>query len=108
MKNLRDDQSEMPKNFADYVNAWSLESVTAIALEKRLGVMSENTAEDKAKELIKLIREFFVQSVEFEGKLSVWKYYETKSFKQLMEVYDGITKYEFKFNFYNFNFLNLT
>lgn len=101
MRNLRDDQSEMPKNFSDYVNAWSLESVTAIALEKRLGVMSENTADVKAKELIKLIREFFEQSVEFEGKLSVWKYYETKAFKQLMAVYDGITKYDFIFfNFY--------
>lgn len=92
MKKLRNEKSEMPKDFSNYINAWSFESVAAIALEQRLNVLNEETVDPKAKEFIKLIREFFEQSVEYEGKLSIWQYYETKKFKKLMEVYDGITK----------------
>jgi cytochrome P450 family 12 len=39
-----------------------------------------------------LIREFFEMAYEFEVKPTVWRYYETKAFKKLLGVYDGMTK----------------
>jgi cytochrome P450 family 12 len=92
MKTLRDDKSEMPADFSNYLNSWSLESVVSIALEKRLHVMSGEIKDKNAQELIKLIRKFFEQTVEFEAKLTIWRYYQTKAFKELLGVYDGITK----------------
>ena len=95
MKKLRNDKSEMPGDFSNYVNTWSLESVTAVGLERRLNLFDENTKDENAKKLIKGVRDFFEQSVEFDGKPSIWKYYQTKEFKKLMNVYDNITEYVF-------------
>jgi cytochrome P450 family 12 len=91
MRQIRNDKSEMPGDFSDYLNRWSLESVAAIAVEKRLNVLSGKTNDENSKKLIKCIRQFFEQAAEFEGKPSVWKYYETKAFKELMGVYDTMT-----------------
>lgn len=38
------------------------------------------------------IREFFVMSYDFEVNPSIWRFYETKGFKKLMNVYDELTK----------------
>ena len=92
MKKIRNEKSEMPGNFSEYLNTWSLESVSTIVLERRLNLLSGNSQDDRAKEFIKVIRNFFILSAEFESAVPVWKYYETKRFKQLMEVYDAITK----------------
>jgi cytochrome P450 family 12 len=94
MKNLRNEKSEMPGNFNDYLNQWSLESIALVAVERRLNILSGSSNDENAKELIKNIRKFFELSVEFEGKVSVWRLYETKQFKELMDVYEKMTKYD--------------
>lgn len=94
MSNLRDENSEMPDNFNEFINLWSLESVSSIALDRRLNILSGKSKDEKAAELIKLIRAFFVQGYAFSpNQPSIWKFYETKAFKELIKVYDGITKY---------------
>lgn len=52
----RDANQEVPANFSEFVNLWSLESIACITLDKRLGLTSENEKnQDKdAKELIKV------------------------------------------------------
>jgi cytochrome P450 family 12 len=40
---------------------------------------------------LQLIREFFIVSYDFEVNPSIWRYYETKAFKKLMKIYDGMT-----------------
>jgi hypothetical protein len=92
MRNIKNEKNEMPDDFQDYLNRWSLESIATIAVEKRLNVLSGKTDDENAQKLIKSIREFFLQAPEFEGKPSVWKYYETKAFKELIAVYDTMTK----------------
>ena len=94
MRKLRNDKSEMPGDFSNYINTWSLESVTAVGLERRLNLFDENTNDENAKKLIKDVRDFFEQSIEYDGKPSIWKYFQTKGFKELMKVYDDITEYE--------------
>lgn len=92
MKNIRNEKSEMPGDFSNHVNTWSLESVATVALERRLNLFDENTNDENAKKLIKSIREFFEKTVQFDGEISIWKYYQTKSFKSLIETYDNLTE----------------
>lgn len=92
MRKIRNEKSEMPGNFSNYINMWSLESVATIAVEKRLHILDGTSKDEKAAELINCIRNFFEQVVEFEGKPSIWRYYETKAFKELMNVFDEMTK----------------
>lgn len=84
----------MPANFSDHVNNWSLESVGAIAFEKRLNVLSGKSEDDKARELVKLVRIFFHQTAAVEGKPPFWKYFETKPFKELTSTLDDLTEYD--------------
>ncbi|KAL7041073.1 hypothetical protein ACKWTF_000618 [Chironomus riparius] len=91
MIKIRNDKSEMPGDFSNYINTWSLESVTAVGLERRLNLFDENTNDENAKKLIKGIRDFFEMTAEYDGKASIWKYYQTKGFKELLNVYDTLT-----------------
>lgn len=86
----RDANNEMPANFSDSLNKWSLESIGCIALEQRLGVMVENN--DDARLLIKSIRDFFRLSYELDVMPSLWHYVETPKFKKLMQTFDNLTE----------------
>jgi len=88
---MRDTNNEVPANFSDYLNMWSLESITCISLNRRLGILNENYHDENAEKLIKLIRQFFIASVDFEVNPTIWRYYETKAFKELLSIYDGLT-----------------
>lgn len=92
MKKLRDDKGEMPADFQNHINTWSLESVCAVALERRLHVLGGKSKDEKAQELIKGIRIFFEKNFEFDGLPSIWKYYQTKGFKEFLANYDRITE----------------
>lgn len=89
---LQDDKKEMPDNFSEYLNRWTLESIVAIALEKRLGLLDFNQLDPRAEKLMKTVRKIFVLGAEFEFKPTVWRWYETKAFKELLGVYDDLTK----------------
>lgn len=92
MKKLRDKNNEMPADFQNYINTWSLESVVSVALERRLNLFNENSKDEKALQLIKEIRKFFEKTFEYDGLPSIWKYYQTKGFKDFLKVYDSITE----------------
>lgn len=97
MQNIPSIQSEigeMPANFSEYLNRWSLESITAIALEKRLGLMDFGKRNEAAEKIASTIRSIFELAAEFEMKPSMWRFYETKEFKKLLKAYDDLTKYE--------------
>lgn len=50
----RDVNNEVPANFNDFMNMWSLESITSISLNVRLGILNENYHDEKAEQLIKV------------------------------------------------------
>lgn len=86
----RDANHELPAKFGHDLNKWALESIGAIALDQRLGVMAENSPE--AKLMIKSIRDFFRLSYELEVMPSLWHYVETPKFKKLMQTFDNLTE----------------
>jgi hypothetical protein len=87
-----DHNSECPPDFSDYLNSWSLESIANITLDRRLGIVSGKYHDENAKKLIQLIRQFFMDVYKFEVEFSIWKYYHTSAFKNLMKLYDDFTK----------------
>jgi cytochrome P450 family 12 len=89
---IQDKNGEMPGNFHEYLNRWSLESITAITLEKRLGLMNFNDFDGIGMQIQKTIRKIITLGMEFELKPSVWKIYHTKSFKELLKAYDDLTQ----------------
>lgn len=49
IRTLRDDKSEMPDDFQNELNKWSLESIALIALEYRLGLLTRDVDPDNQK-----------------------------------------------------------
>ncbi|XP_075148687.1 cytochrome P450 CYP12A2-like [Haematobia irritans] len=89
---IRDPSSnEVPANFEEELNLWALESISIVALDKKLGLMSEARDNAEAKKIFKLLTELFTLSVDIEFKPPIWKYYKTKTFKKLMVVLDEMT-----------------
>lgn len=52
----RDSAKEVPANFSDFMNMWSLESITCISLNVRLGIVDGNYRDKNAEELIRVSR----------------------------------------------------
>lgn len=88
---LRDADDELPANFGTELNLWSLESIGAIALDRRLGVMAFERDAD-AELLIKTVKDFFELSYNIEMKPAIWRFYKTREFKRLMQTYENMTR----------------
>lgn len=86
----RDTNNELPANFGDEINKWSLESIGVIALDQRLGVLVGDDPD--ARLLIKSVRDFFELAFDLEVKPSLWRIISTPKFRQLMQAYDHLTK----------------
>lgn len=54
----RDANSEVPANFNDFMNMWSLESITCISLNVRLGILNANYHDENAEKLIQVLIRF--------------------------------------------------
>lgn len=95
MKNIpliQNEKGEMPADFSEYLNLWSLESIAAIAMEKRLGLMDFKHKSEEGMKIAKAVRKIVLLSVDIEMKPSIWRYYETKAFKELITAYDELTE----------------
>lgn len=51
---IRDEQNEMPADFSNELNKWSLESISYIALSRRLGLLKETDSSSKGQQLIEV------------------------------------------------------
>lgn len=92
LPSIQDEKGEMPANFREYLNRWSLESIVMIALEKRLGLMDFKNSSEIGEKITKAVRKIFVLGLDFEMKPTLWRVYETKEFKELMQAYDDVTE----------------
>ncbi|KAH8417845.1 hypothetical protein KR222_007037, partial [Zaprionus bogoriensis] len=81
---------EVPDTFEEEINRWTLESVSVVALDNQLGLIKANRNNPQAKQLFENLTRFFELSAEIEMKPSLWRYFATPSYKQLMKVLDNI------------------
>ena len=56
MKSKLNSKSELPDDFLNELNRWSLESVGYIALDRRLNVISDEEQDERSKEIIKVVK----------------------------------------------------
>ncbi|KAM7361973.1 uncharacterized protein ACRADG_012837 [Cochliomyia hominivorax] len=88
---IRDPQTlEVPDNFKEVINRFTLESIAVVALDKQLGLISTNSNHQQSLELFRALNDFFRFSWELDFKPSFWRYYKTPTFKKLMATLDKI------------------
>lgn len=87
----------MPADFHDDLNRLTLEGVTGVALNTRLGMIHKNRDAPETKILLKSIRNFFEYSEDLEVKPSIWKIVKTPTFYKLMDSLDALTDLSNKF-----------
>lgn len=94
VKTLRDINMEMPANFCYELNKWALESIGVVALNQRLNILDDHydNQNTKSQQLIKAVDEFFRLTFELELAPSLWRFYETSKYKQLMRSFDNLTE----------------
>lgn len=96
MKTIRKENYEMPETFAHDMNHWALESISTIALDKRLGLIG-STWDPEVEHFIECVRNFFELGFDIEFSPSLWKYYDTPKWKKLVKAFDDITEYNEEF-----------
>lgn len=79
------------------MNRWTLESVSVIALDKQLGLITTNRDNPDLKELFRLLNEFFRLATIIELKPPIWKYFKTSTFKKFMKNLDGLLEISNKY-----------
>ncbi|XP_017020150.1 probable cytochrome P450 12a5, mitochondrial [Drosophila kikkawai] len=91
IKNIRDPSTqEVPGDFIDTINRWTLESVSVVALDKQLGLLTEEGKDSEAIKLFKHLEDFFVLSADLEMKPSLWRYIKTPKLKKMLAAMDGL------------------
>lgn len=109
---IRNEKSEVPADFSNETNKWSLESIASIALDQRLHLMTNEDPKSDGQRLITVgmrvlmslslfyhftftfqaVHDFFSLAFDIEMQPSIWKYYKTPQFKRLTHTMHEMTK----------------
>ncbi|XP_039490346.1 probable cytochrome P450 12a5, mitochondrial [Drosophila santomea] len=91
IKEIRDaNTQEVPGNFLETINRWTLESVSVVALDKQLGLLKESGKNSDATKLFKHLDDFFLYSADLEMKPSLWRYFKTPQLKKMLKTMDSL------------------
>lgn len=95
---IRDPKTlEMPDDFKQYIQRWTLESVALVALDKQLGLLRENSENfADASKLFKALTEWLALTLDLEYTPSLWRLVATPKFKRLMQALDDIQSVTWK------------
>ncbi|KXJ81215.1 hypothetical protein RP20_CCG021013 [Aedes albopictus] len=90
MLKIRDKRNELPADFGQWLNRWSLESTGVLSVDSRLGVLDEQESEE-ARRIVQLTKELFELVYQLDILPSIWRYYKTPKYHRLMKVFDELT-----------------
>ncbi|KAJ6618908.1 putative cytochrome P450 12b2, mitochondrial [Pseudolycoriella hygida] len=96
MKTLADENQEMPASFGSELNKWALESIALIAMEHRLGVIS-NDKDPETQQFIKSLKDLFHLGCKIEAMPPIWNYIHIPMFQQLMDALNILTEISKKY-----------
>ncbi|XP_075168743.1 cytochrome P450 CYP12A2-like [Haematobia irritans] len=89
IRTIRDPQTlEVPASFEEEMNRWTLESVSVVALDRQLGLLSGNRSDPKARQIFDCLNVFFALGYEIEFKPSIWKYIATPTYRKIIQAMD--------------------
>ncbi|XP_055381402.1 uncharacterized protein LOC129611988 [Condylostylus longicornis] len=98
IRSIRDQKTlEVPENFIQVINSWTMESVCVVALDKNLNLLSDPSSNSDARLLMDSMSVFFEMLYELDVKPSFWKYFPTKNFNKMMEAFDNVTNISIKY-----------
>ncbi|KAG8226453.1 hypothetical protein J437_LFUL003445 [Ladona fulva] len=93
VRSLRDANDEMPEDFSNELFKWSLESITMVALDKRLGCLEPNLRPDSEPQLmINAVNELFKCWEIMDLKPSIWKVISTPTWIRFVKLMDFFTE----------------
>lgn len=89
---------EMPVDFEECIQRWTLESVAVVALDKQLGLLrGDSDYYADALKLIVALNDFMAFSVDLDYKPTLWRFIATPKFKRLMQSMDNIQSVTWKY-----------
>ncbi|CAH0663617.1 unnamed protein product [Chilo suppressalis] len=93
---IRNKDLETPDDFLNEIHKWSLESLSLIALDTRLGCFDACAGSDSQR-LIDAVNTFFLCVGELELRAPWWRLYPTRMFKQYVAALDTILSVTLKY-----------
>nr|XP_024218841.1 probable cytochrome P450 301a1, mitochondrial [Halyomorpha halys] len=96
IRDIRNENKEVPDDFLNEIHKWSLESIAKIALDVRLGCLT-SSASQETQELIDAVNTVFKNVVILELKIPFWRVVSTKTWKEYVEALDTIKRIVSKF-----------
>lgn len=93
IKSIRDESNEVPADFQNEMNKWALETVGVLALDTRLGVLGHLEKDSDAQMLIQYVHDFFRLEFDLDVSPSIWRYYKTPKFNEMMKTCNKLTEY---------------
>ncbi|CAB3362184.1 Hypothetical predicted protein [Cloeon dipterum] len=98
VKVLRDEKMEMPENFKNEILKWTLESISLVAYDTRLGCLKQNLDKDSdAQIMIDSIVNIFQLIYIMDLKIPLWKFFPTKTLRDMIKHSDNMLKVSQKY-----------
>lgn len=92
LETLRDPHLHtLSSDFHDQLKMWAFESISYVALNTRMGLLTDHP-DPNAALLAKHMTDFFNDSFKYDVQPSIWPYYKTPGFKKFLKTYDHITE----------------
>ncbi|XP_046996455.1 probable cytochrome P450 301a1, mitochondrial [Schistocerca americana] len=89
MVQLRDEKQQMPDDFQNELCKWSLESVSLVALDSRLGCLEPNLpADSEPQKMIDAVQFILDATFKLEFRLSPWKFISTPTWRRYVKALD--------------------
>nr|UEN71159.1 cytochrome P450 4AV17 [Meteorus pulchricornis] len=93
---IKDENDEVPHNFLNEINKWSLESIARVALDIRLGCMDDDS-DLETQQLIDAVHTFFTNVGILELKFPFWKLFNTPKWQDYVNALDTIVSFTRKY-----------
>ncbi|SPP73511.1 probable cytochrome P450 12b2, mitochondrial [Drosophila guanche] len=92
LESQRDPETHLLQaDFHDQLKNWAFESISFVALNTRMGLLSDQP-DPNAALLAGHMSDFFNYSFQYDVQPSIWPYYKTRGFKRFLKTYDDITE----------------
>ncbi|XP_057340783.1 probable cytochrome P450 49a1 [Microplitis mediator] len=93
---IKNNYDEVPDDFLNEINKWSLESIAKVALDLRLGCMDED-ANFETQQLIDAVHTFFTNVGILELKIPFWKLFNTPRYRDYVRALDTLLNFTIKY-----------
>ncbi|KAF4526692.1 hypothetical protein B566_EDAN010122 [Ephemera danica] len=98
MKELRNEQNELPADFKNELHKWALESIALVALDTRLGCLEPNLAPDSdPQRMIHAAIAIFQCAFDLDMKIPIWKLLSTPTWRNFVKQCDAFVEIALKY-----------